>query len=169
MKIDVEAELADFLQAAAATADTSVNALLRAVLHVVPLAEDPRFLALFKGCNQLTTSLIVDLDTRLRILNPGLHHVYRLTYLGYRREAEVFNNSGAERSQVFLSIVPREKVLRVVLPLPPENYMSIESCRDLTHQGHHGVGDLQLDVLDTKTLDSFLTLFSDWLHLPGPA
>jgi hypothetical protein len=79
-------ELVAFLQLAADEAETSVPNLLRRVFHVRSLADDPRFRQLFKTTAYDARALLLKLDHRLRVLNPGLHYVYRDTYLGYRRE-----------------------------------------------------------------------------------
>src|SRR5260370_19130627 len=84
--IDADPELAEYLQLAAREAGVSVTALLRQVLHVNPLTEEPGFQQLFGAVKSEPWRLLMRLDQRLKILNPGLHYVFRSTYLGYRRE-----------------------------------------------------------------------------------
>jgi hypothetical protein len=68
----------------------------------------------------------------------------------------------SERSQIFLSVLPR-KDLSVILPVDPAPYARQSGYRVLTGQGHHGVGDLQVDVSDEDALDRFFKIFREWL------
>lgn len=164
-----DGELEEFLQLAADEAGVSISALLRQVLHVNPLLEDPRFRQLFGVANGKTTALLVKLDYRLRLLNPGLHYVYRTTYLGYRREAGTTEFRGSDRSQIFLCIVPRAQRLQVILPVNPVHYVNVTGCRALTGQGHHGVGELQVNLPNDDALNRFFDTFRSWLGRPLPA
>ena len=167
MDVGGDAELDEFLRLAAGEADVCVRALLRRVLHVNPLTEEPRFRELFGGADSQTTALLVDLDRRLRVTNPGLHYVYRSTYLGYRREGGATETSVSERSQIFLSVIPRLHLLRVVLPVDPAPYANVSVCRALTGQGHHGVGELQVDLPNEHALNDFFDTFRGWLLAPA--
>lgn len=166
MDIGSDPELESFLQLAADEAAVSISDLLRQVLHVKPLTEDPRFLELFGTADNKTKALLVDLDRRLRILNPGLHYTYRTSYLGYRRETGTTEVASAERSQVFLSILPRTRRLKVVLPIDPAPYAGVPGCRITTGKGHHGVGNLQVELSDSDALGRFFETFRDWLAAP---
>lgn len=167
MDIGGDAELEEFLQLAAGQAGVSISALLRQVLHVNPLSKDPRFRQLFGTADGDTTALLLDLDRRLRILNPGLHYVYRSTYLGYRREGETTKSAVSERSQVFLSVVPRAKRLLVMLPVNPAPYANVSGCRAVAGHGHHGVGELQVDLPNEDALNRFFDTFRGWLLAPA--
>jgi predicted transport protein len=162
--IDADPELAGYLQLAAKESGVSVAALLRQVLHVDPLTEEPGFLQLFGTAGNETQRLLMRLDQRLRILNPGLHYVFRSTYLGYRREGGATATVLSERSQIFVSVVPRTNRLSLVLPVEPARYARQPGCRVLTGQGHHGIGDLQVDVADDRALDRFFGTFREWLR-----
>jgi len=165
--IDSDEDLAEYLKFAAKAAGVSEATLLRQVLHVNPLTQEPGFQRLFSAMHGDTVSLLIRLDRRLRILNPGLHYVFRTTYLGYRRESGSYATAASERAQVFVSIVPRTARLRVMLPVDPTHYQHLPHCRNLAGQGHHGVGDLQVDVLDEEALDRFFKTFQGWLARPG--
>ena len=166
--IDGDAELTEYLQLAADAHGVSVAALLRQVLHVNPLTEEPGFRPLFGSPDANTLALLMRLDRRLRILNPGLHYVFRSSYLGYRREGGSAATVASERSQVFLSVVPRRTWLQLVLPVDPKRYDHLPGCRTLSGQGHHGVGELQVEVADGRALDRLLRTFKDWLTPPSP-
>jgi predicted transport protein len=165
--IDADPELVEYLQLSAAEAGISIAALLRQVLHVNPLSQEPRFQQLFGRVGSEVRRLLMRLDQRLRILNPGLHYVFRKTYLGYRREGDIAAAAISERAQIFVSVVPRSGWLCVVLPVDPARYASQPGCRVLSGQGHHGVGELQVDVPDEDALDRFFKTFRDWLGPPS--
>lgn len=162
--IDDDPELAKYLQLSAREAGVSVATLLRQVLHVNPLTQEPGFQQLFGMVRSEPRRLLMLLDQRLRILNPGLHYVFRSAYLGYRREGGVAGPTAlSERSQIFVSVVPHSELLRVVLPVEPARYAREPGCRVLTGKGHHGVGDLQVDLPDEDALDRFFETFRAWL------
>ncbi len=163
----MDSALQDYLDLAAKRADLEVPELLRRVLHVGTLERDPRFQALFGYATDETKSLVLALDLGLRLASPGLHYVFRSTYLGYRREEGRPSTTASERSQVFVSVVPRAKTLKLVLPLPPARFQHLEGCRDVTGQGHHGVGDLEVDVRNAEGVQRFLAEFSTWLAHGG--
>jgi len=167
--IDADPELAEYLQLSASEAGISVAALLRQVLHVNPLTQEPGFEQLFGMTGSEPRRLLMRLDQRLRILNPGLHYVFRNTYLGYRREGGIAATAVSEVAQIFVSVVPRSDRLCVVLPVDPARYAGQPGYRVLTGRGHHGVGELQVDVPDEDALDRFFKTFRDWLGPPGAA
>jgi hypothetical protein len=102
------------------------------------------------------------------VLNPGLHYVYRATYLGYRREGPASpTGTPANRSQVFLSVLLRNKGLLVVLPLDPRDYEGLPGCRDVGSSGHHGVGDLEVEITVEEDLRLLFSAFGAWLR-PQP-
>jgi hypothetical protein len=160
-----DADLIEFLRCSAQEAAISVDSLLRKVLHVNPLNEDSRFQELFKVARPDTVRLLMNFDWHVRILNPGLHYVYRKMYMGYRREFGDVATSESERSQIFLCVVPRAHVVRVILPINPRLFAKIPNSRRLTGQGHHGVGNLQVDLVDDSTLAEFLRTFDFWLRV----
>ncbi len=167
--IDADRELVEYLQLSAREAGISVAALLRQVLHVNPLTQEPGFQQLFGTAGSELRRLLTRLDQRLRILNPGLHYVFRSTYLGYRREGGIAGTAVSDRTQIFASVLPRRERLCVVLPVDPARYAGQPGCRVLTGQGHHGVGDLQVDLPDEDALDRFFKTFRDWLGPPSAA
>jgi hypothetical protein len=160
---DADPELVEYLQLAASEAGISVAALLRQVLHVNPLTQEPGFEQLFGTVGSELRRLLMRLDERLKILNPGLHYVFRSTYLGYRREGGIAATAVSERTQIFVSVVPRNDRLCVVLPVDPARYAGQPGCRVLSGQGHHGVGELQVDLPNGDALDRFFETFRDWL------
>ena len=164
--IDADPELVDYLQLSGREAGISVAALLRQVLHINPLTQDPGFQQLFGTVGSEVRRVLMRLDLRLKVLNPGLHYVFRSTYLGYRREGGIAATAVSERSQIFVSVVPRSDRLCVVLPVDPAPYAGKPGCRVLSGQGHHGVGELQVDIPDEETLDRFFNTFRDWLRPP---
>jgi hypothetical protein len=164
--IDDDPELVEYLQLTAREAGISVAALLRQVLHVNPLTLEPGFQQLFGTVGSEVRRLLTRLDQRLRILNPGLHYVFRVSYLGYRREGSVAPTAVSERSQIFVSVLPHSDRLRVVLPVDPARYAGQSGCRVLSGQGHHGVGELQVDMPDEDALGRFFKTFRDWLGPP---
>src|SRR5262245_61842258 len=127
--IDADAELVEYLQLAAREAGISVAALLRQVLHINPFTQEPGFQQLFGTVRSEVWRLLMLLDQRLRILNPGLHYVFRSTYFGYRREGGIAVSAISERTQVFVSVVPRRDRLCVVLPVDPARYAGKPDCR----------------------------------------
>lgn len=165
MSKDLEVELQKYLDHAAIQAGVSVTELLYRVLHVDPMRSDNRFSEYFAGIDEPTRNLLAQLDYRLKVLNPGLHYVYRSTYLGYRRE-DNSSQVGAlgQRSQIFVSVVRRSRALQVVLPLNPRHYENFPRCRDMAGIGHQGVGDLQVEITDVEDLELFLSAFSAWLY-----
>jgi hypothetical protein len=167
--INADPELVEYLQLSAREAGISVAALLRQVLHVNPLTQELGFQQLFGTAGSELRWLLIRLDQRLRILNPGLHYVFRRTYLGYRRESGIAATAVSQRSQIFASVIPRSERLRVALPVDPRPYAGQPGYRVLTGQGHHGVGELQIDLPDEDALNRFFETFRDWLRPPSAA
>lgn len=167
--IDADPELVEYLQLSAGEAGISVAALLRQVLHINPLTQEPGFQQLFGTVGNEVRRGLLGLDQRLKILNPGLHYVFRSTYLGYRREGSIAETTVSERAQIFVSVIPRSDRLCVVLPVDPAPYAGQPGCRVLSGHGHHGVGELQVDMPDEGALDRFFNTFRDWLRPPRVA
>jgi hypothetical protein len=167
--VDDDPKLVEYLQLSAKEAGISVAALLRQVLHVNPLTQEPGFQQLFGTVGSELERLLMRLDQRLRILNPGLHYVFRSAYFGYRREGGIATTALSERNQIFASVLPRRELLCVVLPVNPARYAGQPGCRVLTGKGHHGVGELQVDLPDEDALDRFFKTFRDWLGPPSAA
>lgn len=166
-EISGDAELIEFLRMAAGEAGLSVQDLLRRVFHVNSICNDSEFLRIFAQVSDEISSLWGKLDYRLRVLNPGLHYVFRRTYLGYRRENATSGTPLSERSQVFLSVVPRHRSLRIVLPIDPGPYATLAGCKVLSGRGHHGIGDLLVELIDDEDLARFFRTFHDWLIDPA--
>lgn len=156
-------DLSRYLIDAAAAAGTDVNSLLRRVLNVDPVQEDPRFLPYLKDLPAMIGTLLETVDRALRILNPGVHRVFRNNYIGYRRPNKVADGPTAERSQIFVSLRPRRKGVAAILPLDPEPFVAHAAVRDMRGVGHHGVGDLQFEIGTPADLDDFLRTFQAWL------
>ena len=167
--IDADPELVEYLQLSAREAGISVAALLRQILHINSLTQEPGFQRLFGTVGSDVRRGLMHLDQRLRILNPGLHYVFRNTYLGYRREGSIAETAVSERTQIFVSVIPRSDRLCVVLPVDPAAYGDQPGCRVLSGQGHHGVGELQVNMPDEEALDRFFYTFREWLRPPGAA
>lgn len=166
-ELNLDADVAQHLSNAAKAAGTSVSGLLRQVLHIRAVTDDPHVRNLFGRCGERTAQLLEGLDSHLRILNPGLHYVFRNTYLGYRREySSEPAGSLSYRSQVFVSVVPRADELRIMLPLDPRPYTTIPGHRTVSGRGHHGVGELEVDLPDNAALDAFTNRFYQWLRPP---
>lgn len=153
-----------FLEQAAEERGVSVPALLRQLLHVGTIASDPRFQQLFATASESSQELFAALDNRLRLANPGLHYVFRSEYLGYRREDNGSVQSSSERSQVFVSVVPRKRGLLLVLPVDPEKYKDLPSVEVVTGRGHHGLGDVAVKVGDRNQLGAFFEAFDAWIR-----
>jgi hypothetical protein len=164
MSEDSEIELREYLQLAAAEAEVSVTELLYRVLHLDSNRKAGRFLQFFTNMDEPTRALLVKLDYHLRVLNPGLHYVYRAEHLGYRREDTSSRERQGQRSQIFVSVLRRSRALQLIVPLNPRDYENIPGCRDVGSIGHHGVGDMQVDISDTGDLESFFTAFETWLR-----
>lgn len=161
---ELDEVLTAYLADAAAEAGTDVNSLLRRVLTVDAVTENPRFKPYLNGLRGDTITLVEVVDRSIRVLNPGLHHVFRDTFIGYRRPHKGAEGPIAERSQMFVSLLVRRKGIAAVLPLDPHIYFEHSSVRDLTGVGHHGVGDLQFDMLTLDDVRDFLQTFSEWLR-----
>lgn len=151
-----------FLAEAARIGGTTPDAILRKVFHIGPAGE-PDVRRYFRHWSGGVLGLLLKLDHEVRTRNPGLHYVDRGTYLGYRREASG-DSAVAERSQVFLSVVKRVGVLTILLPLEPSQFAHLKNARDLTHRGHHGIGNLEVVIRDEATLGEFLQAFDPWLR-----
>lgn len=156
-------DLSRYLIDAAAAAGTDVNSLLRRVLNVDPLLEDPRVLPYSKHLPASIGILLETVDRSLRVLNPGAHRVFRSNYIGYRRPDKVAGGRTAERSQVFVSLRPRRKGVAAILPLDPAPFIAHAAVRDIRGVGHHGVGDLQFEIGTPVDVDEFFRIFQAWL------
>ena len=134
-------DVEEFLRDAAALAGVEPQAILTRVFHV----GDGALATIVAPMDDLTRELAVRLDRELRIRNPGLHYVERKMFLGYRREGANSSPVG-ERSQIFTSLIRNNTRLEVVMPVGPEMITSISYAQDLTGKGHHGVGDVRVQV-----------------------
>lgn len=137
--------------------------ILDRVLNVYPLSQDPRFERALTGLPKPIIELLEEIDEDVRALNPGVQYVVRSEFFGYRRSEVVLSGRAAERSQIFLSVVPGIRRIRLVLPLNPADLSGHVNVRDLSGKGHHGVGDVCVDVRDSADVQRFLSDFSDWL------
>lgn len=164
MRGDEDPELEDFLNRSARSLGLSVNAVLRRVLHVDSLVTTPKFQQLFASATPELIELVRELDLQLRIRNPGLHYVYRETYIGFRREGGHGWPVLSKRSQVFVSVIRRSEELRLVLPVDPTPHLKTPGCRALARRGHHGIGDLQFEIANAQDIARFLAEFDSWLR-----
>jgi len=57
------------------------------------------------------------------------------------------------------------QTVRAILPVNPVPFANVPNARVLTGQGHHGIGDLQVDLVDDSTLAEFLRTFDFWLRV----
>ena len=161
-------KVARFLAEVGAAVGKGTDVLLADVLNVEGACADTRFDQLFAGATAETRRLICELDRRVSVLNPGLHHVWRDSFLGYRRREGTDSQRTSERSGIFLSVVPRKAYLRLLLPVDPSHYVGRAACRDIGARGHAGVGRIVVEIHDRSQLDEFIASFDDWLR-PTPA
>jgi hypothetical protein len=159
----LEPDVRAYLDQVAKHQRVTVSKLLRGILHVDTIYEDERFQRLFAVATESTTELFRSLDERLRIANPGLHYVYRHTYLGYRREVGDPSVGTSERSQVFVSVIPRRGALHLVLPVDPDVYAQRPGVEMIAGKGHHGCGDVAMKVMSAQDLETFFDVFDDWI------
>jgi predicted transport protein len=152
-----------FLRDAAAQGRISESDLLRRVLHIGGPAEYAEFGKLFTGAGSEFVHLLTSFDYALRLRNPGLHYVFRTKYMGFRRETRSGFATASARSQIFACALARTQIFTVVLPLDPQSYLSYPQARDLSGTGHHGVGDLVVEIPDQVALGRFIEEFDDWL------
>lgn len=158
-----DADVLKHITESAKTLGLSANEVLRWVLNVTPIGEDPRFGRHTKNRAVTVIAMLDDLDRRIRALNPGSHYVIRKTYFGYRRADKLAAGPQSERSQIFASIRVRRNRLLVTVPLDPPEFVEHPCVSDLTGVGHHGIGDVLYTIQDSGDVDSFFHLFSDWL------
>ena len=155
-------DIVNFLRDAAANIGCSADDILRSVLHLD--AEHAHAIENLVGVNsEATTQIFRELDRSLRVRNPGLHYVIRGTYLGYRREGVRTVSAVSSRSQIFASVLRKSDKVRVILPIPPEPFLHLRYVRDLSLQGHHGVGQLECSIKDMDDLRSMFQEFDFWL------
>jgi len=157
----MEPKVEAFLRAAAAAAGTDQDSVLTRAFHLGGDHLD----VLLPDLHHELRMLFAELDENIRVRNPGLHYVRRKTYVGYRREA-IVDHERAERSQVFLSVLRNSRTLELVLPLNPTLHEHLRPVRNLTGQGHHGIGELQFTVSTAADLETFMTTFDTWLRPP---
>ncbi|PYD00815.1 hypothetical protein B4U78_008810 [Microbacterium esteraromaticum] len=103
------------------------------------------------------------LDLAVRVRNPGVHYVRRSRFLGYRREGATESVVGA-RSQIFLSVVPKKKLLKLVF-VPPPGMQMPSTVEEIGERGHHGVGTHTCVVRTTADVDAFIRAFETFLRL----
>jgi predicted transport protein len=161
---EFDAAVSQYLSEAAEEAGTDVNALLRRVLNVGSVLEDPRFCPYLADLPAEIATLLDRVDRALKVLNPGLHHIFRHNYIAYRRPYKLASGPIAERSQTFVSLRPRRKGLAANLPLDPGAYAGHRGVRDMRGRGHHGVGDLQFEIGNAADEADFLQTFNAWLR-----
>lgn len=160
----LDQDVSEYLVEAAAAASTDVNSLLRRVFSIAAFAENPIFARYAIGLPAEVAALLEALDRNLRVLNPGLHHVFRDSYIGYRRAHKLATGPTAGRSQTFVSLRPRRKGILATLPLAPAPYLTHPLVRDVSGVGHHGVGDLQFEIGSDAGARDFFSTFAPWLR-----
>lgn len=151
-----------FLRDAASLAGVAPKVIMAKVLHV----EDGSLEATILPMDDSTRALTLRLDRELRLRNPGLHYVERKMFLGYRRELSGSTPAG-ERSQIFVSVIRNSTRLEVVMPLALDEFAAIPYAQDLTGKGHHGVGEVRVQLGSDKEVDQFLEDFDAWLRPLG--
>lgn len=109
-----------------------------------------------------TLDLVDLLDFAVRVRNPGVHYVRRSAFLGYRREGGTGSPIG-ERSQIFLSLVPKTEMLRLVF-VPPTGLRLPAAVESIGKRGHHGVGTYQCDVRTSDDVTDFVMAFETLLR-----
>lgn len=165
--VEVASDTVTFLHEAAAVAGVTADVILRRSLGAAPLRACPGYAEYVGGMDTATEAVLAELDRLLRVANPGSQFVLRKQYVGYRRfDERKPPDTKASRSQIYVSLVPRKAFIRVVLPLEVTEHRDVPRVTDLSGKGHHGVGDLALDIHTVADARALMTHFSDWL---GPA
>lgn len=145
--------LEDYLRAAERCSGISREEILARVLHVDTAALS-HLRTIKPGLSDEVAALAAELDFAIRVRSPGVHYVYRSTYLGYRREAQVAERIGA-RTQVFLSMLPKTRYLKLVFSLP-DGTPRPPFTEPLDERGHHGVGTMQCRLRSAADLQQFV-------------
>lgn len=148
-------DLEEFLRAASERTGESETEILARVLHVDTDALN-HVRSIVPTMPEPIAALMSRLDYEIRVRNPGVHYVCRSTYLGYRRERLTGAATGA-RSQVFLSVVPKTRLLKLLF-VPPEGAPP-GMAQPLAERGHHGVGTSECVLRTGEDLDRFLADF----------
>lgn len=165
--LNVPASVREFLEAASKRAGTDISAILEAILGTRPVTEFPEAKDLTGKLNTETVQVLEELDRLLRTANPGSQMVFRAEYIGYRRfDNRLPSGVKASRSQVYASLLPRKSFIRVVVPLNAADYPNVNDIIDLSKKGHHGVGDMAVDIHSVDQANAVVSALDDWL---GPA
>lgn len=155
---------AKFLEASACTTGLSVTDILDRVFRSAPLSEATDVQHLMTNVHAETLLTLDRLDRVLRLANPGSQTVVRGKFIGYRRaDPRPSPTAKATRSDLFACLVPRTSLIRVVLPLQASEHADVAGARDLSGTGHHGVGDLAVDVKSPTDVDRLMADFARWL------
>lgn len=161
---ELQGDILRFLGDAASARDCDINSLLRDCLSIRSVWDDARFLPYLKDKKDEIGKLLNELDQGLRVRNPGLHHVFRKEFIGYRREGKELDGPYGERSHIFASVRVLQTGILVVLPVDPDLYEQYVTVRNLSGTGHHGIGNLQYNIANEHQLDEFFSLFDNWLR-----
>jgi hypothetical protein len=136
-------------------------------LGATPLRDYGEYAAYVRGLRVQTLEVLDLLDHLIRVANPGSQLAMRQQYVGYRRfDARQPAGAAASRSQIFASLLPRRALIRVVLPLPVDDFRDVSGVQDLRGRGHHGIGDLAVDISTVQEARELMETFHSWL---GPA
>jgi hypothetical protein len=160
----VSVDVATFLEAAAARSKTDISAVLEATLATRKITMYPEAAELTAKLKPEAIQVLEELDRLLRTANPGSQPVFRTGFIGYRRfDPRQPSGVTASRSQIYVSLVPRQFFVRVVLPLDARDYRHVKGITDLTGKGHHGVGTAAISVHTPTQAKTVLSGFEDWL------
>lgn len=157
----------EFLTAAARRAKTDATTILAEVVAVVSVTERTEAAPWLENMGTPAREALEELDRLLRIANPGSQLVFRPEYIGYRRfDTRKPDGVTASRTQIYASVLPRQRSVRLVLPVNPDDFLHIDGVSDLRGKGHHGIGNVAVNVLDADHACRIVEAFDSWL---GPA
>lgn len=165
--LSLPAPISAFLTAASQRAGVDPAAILESTLGTRPVTSYADAQPLIAKINPEAIEVLEELDRTLRVANPGSQLVFRSGYIGYRRfDTRQPNGVKASRSQVYASILPRQTFIRVVVPLDTANHHGLKGVSDLSGKGHHGIGDMAIDLHSVEDVRAVVSALDHWL---GPA
>ena len=166
--VSVAPAVGEFLDAAAKRRGTDIGSILEMALGARPVTEFPEAAAFTARLDDAAIEVLAELDWLLRTANPGTQMVFRTEYIGYRRfDTRKPSGAKASRSQMYASLLPRRSFIRVVVPLAAADYPKVDGVTDLSGRGHHGVGDMAIDVHSSAQARVVTAALNDWLGPPG--
>jgi hypothetical protein len=138
--VKVTKDAQEFLRAAAERAGKTEPEVLASILGVQPLDAHPEYARYAEELPSGAQDVLLGLDWLVRIANPGCQLVFRKQFIGYRRFDRQATAGQAARSQIFISLLPRRGLIRIVIPVDFEEFREVAGVTDLRGRGHHGAG-----------------------------